>query len=178
MSWYASGYGEIVPKGGSFSEELLKELADMGEFEIFSRDDYRDGKIRWFISYDGNFHSDYAEEYLRKLAPYVESGDIEMSGEEETFWKYVFTDGAWGEVAGRITYDDERYHPLCLENSKKLEFLNDIITVFENFLEDKGIEIENPDKEQSENPSNIYGVDYGDMESEIECVLRRWKVLA
>ena len=177
MSWYASGYGEIVPKDGSFSDELLKELDEMQEFEIHSRID-RDGKTRWSISYDGNFHSDYAEEYLTRLAPFVESGDIEMSGEDETYWKYIFTDGTWGEVAGRITYDDERYQPRCLENGKKLEFLNDIITVFENFLEDKGIVIDNPDKEQSENPSNIYGVDYGDMESEIECVLRRWKVLA
>lgn len=177
MSWYASGYGEIIPKNGGFPAELLDELHETGEFEISRRDSGRDNKPHWFISYDGNFHTGYVEEYLDKLSPYVESGDIEMSGEEDTYWKYVFNNGGWGEVFGRITYDDELNQP-CLKHEEKLEFLHDIIDVFENFLEDKGIEIDNPDKAQSENPANIYGTDYGDMESEIECVLRRWKVLS
>lgn len=175
MSWYANGYGSFVPKNGGLPDNIRHELDEMSEFEISTYDHHGDG--HWYLSYDGNFHEDYVEEYLNKLAPYVESGEIEMSGEEETHWKYVFKDGGWAEVAGHIMYDDELTHALNLGNDRKLEFLHDIIDVFEGFLDDKGIVIDNPDKAQSEDPANIYGCDYGDLESEIECVLRRWEVL-
>ena len=41
----------------------------------------------------------------------------------------------------------------------------------------KGILIENDEKSQSENPSNIYGTDYGDLEAELEHELIKWGVL-
>ena len=176
MSWYADGYGSFVPKNGGIPENVLQELNEMSEFDM-STYNSRDGKAEWYLSYDGNFHEDEALEYLRKLAPYVESGEIEMSGEEETHWKYVFKDGKWVEINGHIVYDDELTHALNLNNDRKLEFLHDLIDVFEGFLDDKGIVIENPDKAQSETASNIYGCDYADLESEIECALRRWGVL-
>lgn len=44
-----------------------------------------------------------------------------------------------------------------------------IIEIFENYLEDKGIEIDNPEREQSgENACQIYGTEYGDMEQKID----------
>ena len=65
-----------------------------------------------------------------------------------------------------------------LENSEKLELLCGIIETFENFLDDRGIVIENDEKEEDpESASNIYGTDYGDLESEIESVLQKYGLL-
>ena len=50
--------------------------------------------------------------------------------------------------------------------------ITDIIEVFEDFLQEKGITIENPDKAQSEDPGNIYGTDYGDLYEAIADVLK------
>lgn len=47
------------------------------------------------------------------------------------------------------------------------DFLNSLIEVFEDFLNEKGIEIPNEDKMESENPSNIYGMDYGILQGEL-----------
>lgn len=60
------------------------------------------------------------------------------------------------------------------ENSNReiLEFCCDIIETFEDFLEARGIVIENEEKEQDpEGACNIYGTDYGELESGIEDIL-------
>lgn len=57
------------------------------------------------------------------------------------------------------------------------ELLGEIIDIFEDFLEDKEIDIENEEKKDSENPAIIYGSDYGKLQSEIEDLLIGWKII-
>ena len=45
----------------------------------------------------------------------------------------------------------------------------DILDEFENFLEEKGVDIRNPEKDESDNPAILYGTDYGVLE---ECIIR------
>ena len=59
----------------------------------------------------------------------------------------------------------------------RLEFIGQIIDIFEDFLEEKGIEIQNDEKEDSENPAIIYGTDYGDLSDDIENMMVSWGVL-
>lgn len=59
-----------------------------------------------------------------------------------------------------------------LTHEKKLCLLCDIIETFEDFLEDKGIDIPNIEKEDNpEGAANIYGTDYGNLETEIADIL-------
>ena len=51
------------------------------------------------------------------------------------------------------------------------EFTHDIIDLFEDFLESKGIVIENEEKLEDDCASNIYGTDYGYLQSGIEEIL-------
>jgi len=48
-----------------------------------------------------------------------------------------------------------------------------IIEVFENFLEERDVIIDNPEKEGDNGAAIIYGTDYGELESSIEDVLQR-----
>jgi len=59
----------------------------------------------------------------------------------------------------------------------RLEFIGQIIDIFEDFLEEKGIEIQNDEKEDSENPAIIYGTDYGGLSDYIENMMMSWGVL-
>ena len=66
------------------------------------------------------------------------------------------------------------------ENTKRMESLALIIETFEDFLDQRGIEIPNEDKDRAiadgedpESISNIYGCDYGDLSDALEDVLRR-----
>lgn len=60
------------------------------------------------------------------------------------------------------------------------EFVGQIIDIFEDFLDDKGVRIENPEYYEDPNndpdeiPANIYGSDYGYLQTRIEDTLRNW----
>lgn len=73
--------------------------------------------------------------------------------------------------------------PLCLppesikidiDENERAEFIGQLIDVFEDFLEEKGINIPNEEKEDSDDPAILYGSDYGYLESEIMDTLVNW----
>lgn len=64
------------------------------------------------------------------------------------------------------------------------EFVCEIIEHFENFLDAKGIELDNPEKqeaidagEEEDSIANIYGTDYGWLQSDIEGSLKNWGLM-
>ena len=59
-------------------------------------------------------------------------------------------------------------------NNSKNEFIGQIIDIFEDFLDFKGIEIENDEKEGDETEAIIYGSDYGILQTNIETMLDNW----
>lgn len=58
-----------------------------------------------------------------------------------------------------------------ISNSEKMELIGCIIDVFEDFLESKGINIENEDKAGEEGEAIIYGGDYDELARGIEAIL-------
>lgn len=71
-----------------------------------------------------------------------------------------------------------------LNRDNMQEFICDVIETFEDFLEEKGITIENPEKQEAindgEDPesfANIYGTDYGWLQSELEESLKFWELI-
>lgn len=62
------------------------------------------------------------------------------------------------------------------------EFIGQIIDIFENFLDEKGVVIENPERDEDEDldaemSANIYGSDYDRLSDEITDTLKRWNVI-
>ena len=57
------------------------------------------------------------------------------------------------------------------------EFEGQIIDDFEDFLDEKGIKIINPDSEDDENAANIYGEDYGLLQQTIEEAMTTYDVV-
>lgn len=60
-----------------------------------------------------------------------------------------------------------------MDNSERLETICEFIEAFEDFLDEKGIVIPNDEKDQDPDASNIYGTDYGNLESRLEDLLIR-----
>lgn len=58
-------------------------------------------------------------------------------------------------------------------HSERLTHLSLIIELFEDFLDEKGIVIPNDEKDQDPDASNIYGTDYGNLESRLDDLLVR-----
>lgn len=57
------------------------------------------------------------------------------------------------------------------------EFAGQIIDIFEDFLEEKGVLIDNPERdEDADNAAILYGSDYGNLQDRIYDILRNWKL--
>lgn len=57
------------------------------------------------------------------------------------------------------------------DNRQLIEFCVDVIEAFEDFLDERGIVIENDEKAESEGPCNIYGTDFGELENAVTSIL-------
>ena len=63
-----------------------------------------------------------------------------------------------------------------MTNSDKLEFIGQIIDIFEDFLDEKGVKIDNPDRDRDAigddacSNTNIYG----DLSDRIESTMTNW----
>lgn len=75
------------------------------------------------------------------------------------------------------------YNTTKIKDGDLCELVGQIIDIFEDFLEEKGIQIDNPEKDEAvicgEHPDDlaiIYGTDYGELQSQIEATLVRWKL--
>lgn len=73
---------------------------------------------------------------------------------------------------------------MTIDAFQKTQFIGDIIEIFEEFLEERGIVIDNPEKqdaiddgEDEASIANIYGTDYGNLEEELEYLLNSWKII-
>lgn len=69
-----------------------------------------------------------------------------------------------------------------IEKEDKLEFIGQIIDIFEDFLEEKGINIQNEDREDDadldkESAAIIYGNDYYLLEEKISETLANWNIV-
>ena len=65
---------------------------------------------------------------------------------------------------------------MIISSEDKCEFIGQIVDIFEDFLEEKGINIPNDEREDN-NPAIIYGMDYGLLSEQIESTLRAWDLL-
>ena len=65
---------------------------------------------------------------------------------------------------------------MIIETANKCEFIGQIIDIFEDFLEEKGIDIPNDEKEEEEYSAIIYGTDYGILQTNLEDMMEQWKV--
>ena len=65
----------------------------------------------------------------------------------------------------------------CAEliNNKDLpEYTGQIIDLFEDFLEEKGVEIENDERDEDDYAAIIYGTDYGYLQDGLKQIMRNW----
>ena len=67
--------------------------------------------------------------------------------------------------------------------NERPEFLGQIVDVFEDFLAEKGIQIQNPEKQEAVSDGEdldtiaiLYGTDYGNVENKVAEIMRRWGV--
>ena len=58
-----------------------------------------------------------------------------------------------------------------------MEFVGQIIDIFEDFLEEYKVTLPNPERNEDEFAAIIYGSDYGDLSNRIEETLQNWELI-
>lgn len=48
-----------------------------------------------------------------------------------------------------------------------MTIVQEILEIFEDYLEEKGVEINNPERAESDTAAQLYGTEYGDLENKI-----------
>lgn len=92
------------------------------------------------------------------------------------------------KVSYRRYYDSQkeerRGKDSLLKNENKQEFVAQLIENVESFLENKGVILENLEKQEAiddgEEPdciANIYGSDYGELQTGFEDIMENWKLV-
>ena len=178
MGYYADVNGFIEfsnPLNADRREELCKILEDAW-YEVDM------GANSMFVDfYSGDKYYYETDDMLNRIAREfsVTEGTVECHGENGEHWKFVYVPaiphGRFKEFYGHVVYDDE-----CrVSINDRLEFLGQLIDVFEDFLEEKGVTFHNDEREDSgDGAAIIYGTDYDKISNGIEETLIRWRVLA
>ena len=65
----------------------------------------------------------------------------------------------------------------AVDKNNTPEFLARIIDIFEDFLEEKGIDIDNPEKEDNDDAAIIYGSDYGILQDRLKDLMKAWGII-
>lgn len=68
-----------------------------------------------------------------------------------------------------------------IPENEKSEFIGNVIDIFEEFLDDHGIKLPNPERdeadEEDENNANIYGSHYDELSGKIDDLIRTWDLV-
>lgn len=64
-----------------------------------------------------------------------------------------------------------------VQEHEKAEFLGQIIDIFEDFLEERGVMLDNPEREEDDDAAIIYGTDYGELQSQLEDLMVGWRLM-
>ena len=150
--------------GSILSEEYEYDGRDLADVSFWSRDKY---------------HSDITEDILDRICKKfpVKEGEVECHGEDGEHWHFKYVGGPntgkFFRYSVHVVYDDEM--PVGMYD--RMEFVGQLIDVFEDFLDKKQIIIPNEEKAEDGSAANIYGTDYGMIQSEIEEILSRWHII-
>ena len=169
MGYFASVTGHITPVDCDKCEKITKYIDEHGPWEY-----YIDGDSIT-IWYSENYHNSDYYELCTMMAPITKDFTIECRGEDDEIWCFMKDDTepqGWSARNGVVVY------PI----GDRREFIGQIIDIFEDFLDEKGIVLKNlaRDEDPNLNPeeaANIYGSDYYDLEDRIGATLDSWGIV-
>ena len=110
MGYYAEFEGGLVFEN-SLSKETQREITRLiDEAMPLNQHDWPTDFSLYF-SGSGNYGEDNVKEALIKISETAEikEGDLEYSGEFDSYWRFIFQDSKWHEQNGNVVYAGPLY---------------------------------------------------------------------
>ena len=116
MGYYAWGSGEIAftdlldDDSADSIVDLASEIFPMVSIKEYGEEDLKYSVLELDYDYD-KYYDDDLWEVLNGISDIAEVSDayITFHGEDDCFWKFVYRDGEWDDVAGDIVWRDEKF---------------------------------------------------------------------
>ena len=176
MSYYALSKGGLIfTRSASDAERARTILTDELGIDAENRLSPDDTIVEVF----GSNYFSYKEEDFEELATLAKDKSyICFIGEDDAVWTLKFEGGQATDYSGEILWDHSEAAQ-ALEAACVSEFIGQIIDTFEDFLDEKGVEIDNPEKLDEDDPNLaiIYGSDYDHLKDGIAKILDGWRLI-
>ena len=109
MGYCATYYGDmktrpLTPPEKTALDLRLRFWKDENVFEDFDYGFATDDSCAITLSGNSKYYEEDVKDFLAEIEPYMNSGEIEYSGEDETFWQFEFRNGNWYYNIGYIQY--------------------------------------------------------------------------
>lgn len=169
MGYYADGGGFIQLRTKDDYLAILKWLKDEDCLEHYV-DGTSEKDLTIYLYNSDKYYEDDWYDLIGKTAGKLADGTIEFHGEDGALWAFIYdpASNSLAEYNGRVVYDIGSTN----------ELVGQIIDGFEDFLDKRGIVLANDEKaDDPECAANIYGTDYGELQTYIEDTLRKWRLI-
>lgn len=177
MSYHAlSKGGTIFTRSGSDAERAYTILTE----ELGIDAEVRPSPDEHIVEVFGSNYFSYKGEDFEEIATLAKDGScISFIGEDDSVWTLKFEDGQVIDCSGEILWDHSEAENR-LEAALVSEFIGQIIDTFEDFLDEKGIEFNNAEKLDEDDPNLaiIYGSDYDRLKSGLTNIIEGWNLMA
>ena len=109
MGYYATYYGNLRTRSLSEPEKTALDLrlnywSDEDIFEDFDYGFAADNTCAITLSGNSKYYEEDVKDFLAEIEPYMDSGEIQYSGEDGEFWQFEFRKGEWYYDIGHIEY--------------------------------------------------------------------------
>lgn len=170
MGYYADGGGFIQLRTKDDYLAILKWLKEESEVE-YSVNGQPEKDLTIYLCNSDKYYDDNWRDLIEETAGKLADGKIEFIGEDGALWAFIYdpASNSLAEYNGRVVYDIGSTNDL----------VGQIIDGFEDFLDKRGIVLANDETaDDPECAANIYGTDYGELQTYIEDTLRNWGLIA
>lgn len=126
---------------------------------------------------DYNYDTNHLDRMIGRI-DFIDDKSIVLSKVEINHCK-IETNDPWIVSFFRIHNPNyvQKDNPYIIKEDEREEFVAKIIDIFESFLDDRKIIISNTEKEQEPDAANIYGTDYGELQTNLEDYFIRLQIM-
>lgn len=127
MSYYANVDAKIRVTTNNI--DIVSTIFASHDFSV----DFDPSYNAFYYSSYGNYDDDVWDDLAGEIAPYVEEGEIEFCGEDDSHWRFVFRKGRYDYEGAEITYEPVDHYRDLIEHM--VEYISESVSDAEEALE-------------------------------------------
>lgn len=127
MSYYANVDAKIRVSTNNI--DIVSTIFSAHDFTV----DFEESDSCFYYEAYDNYHDDEWDAFADEIAPFIEEGAVEFTGEDDTHWRYTFRKGSYTYECAEITYEPADHYRDLIE--QMIEYISESVGDAEEALE-------------------------------------------